>query len=543
MMKWARRALMAVCVGYWLFCALTSTEAFYIDDQKTLSFKAKAQTRLSIRLNDAEGWTFPDAQVGDLVQWRNLALFEIDHDLKELTKSLDILYPLKALKIKSKYHLVGRFIYEAVYDVGPQIFQDVKDNDKENIDSFSHQYDLWEFYFDFSRGPWFLRLGRQNLAWGETDIFRLLDGINPLDNTFGGPFEDLDDRRIPLWMLRGTYNLGDIGPIYSLTLEGFWVPGFWDVRVAPFAPFGTPYAAPLPGPFERFVRINTPDKDVSNSRWGVRLQGMLGTTLNFSVAHYKTFPDTQALRSVILRDVPVLTDLNDLILEASYSDVQVTGATVSFWESHTDVIVRSEVALFWDEAVFIPEENLATLYGPTLPLPPPLLDLAAEIFGIDIRDLGLDGLPINPQSGWIPKKNILRFLIGLDKQMWIRSLNKTNTFFFSLQYFGQWVPDYDERMAQPAPIYPDLIVFPGVKETEHIFTAVVSTMYRKGTIVPTMAVAYDVRGAWLVNPVVNFIREPFRFALQYSAIAGNFTSFGLFRDRDQISFIFTYLLN
>jgi hypothetical protein len=542
-MKWARRSLMIAFVGSWLFCPATSTEAFYIDGQKTLSFKAKAQTRLSIRLNDADGWTFPDAKVGDLVQWRNLALIELDHNLKTLTRELGLLYPLKALKIKSKYHLVGRFIYDAVYDVGPQIFQNVKERDKGNIDSFSHQYELWEFYFDLSRGPWFLRIGRQSLAWGETDIFRLLDGINPLDNTFGGPFEDLDDRRIPLWMLRGTYNLGDIGPIYSLTLEGFWVPGFWDARVAPFAPFGTPYAAPLPAPFAPFVRLKTPDKDVSNSRWGVRLQGMLGTNVNFSVAHYKTFQDTQTLRSVVVQDVPVLTDLNDMILEVAYSDVQVTGGSVSFWESHTDVIVRSEVALFWDEAVFIQEENLATLYGPTLALPPPLMDLAAQVLGIDLRDLGLDGLPLDPQSGGIPKKNILRFLVGLDKQMWIRRLNETNTFFLSMQYFGQWIPDYDERMAQSVPIYPDLIVFPEVKETEHIFTMVLSTMYRKGTIIPQMAVAYDVRGAWLVQPSVNLIREPFRFMLQYSAIEGNFTSFGVFRDRDQISFIFTYLLN
>ena len=137
-------------------------------------------------------------------------------------------------------------MYEAVYDVGPQAFKDVKDNDKENITSFSQQYDLWEAYFDLSRGPAFFRVGRQNLAWGETDIFRLLDAINPLDNTFGGPFEDLDDRRIPLWMLRGSYNFGRLGPIATLTVEGFWVPGNWDVRVAPLAPSGTPYAAPEP---------------------------------------------------------------------------------------------------------------------------------------------------------------------------------------------------------------------------------------------------------------------------------------------------------
>ncbi len=83
---------------------------------------------------------------------------------------------------------------------------------------------------------------RQILAWGETDIFRLLDGVNHLDNSFGGPFEDLDDRRIPLWMLRSSLNLGMVGPVSSLTLEGFIVPGTLDATVAPWplGPDGAP---------------------------------------------------------------------------------------------------------------------------------------------------------------------------------------------------------------------------------------------------------------------------------------------------------------
>ncbi len=80
----------------------------------------------------------------------------------------------------------GRFMYEAVYDVGPQPFQDVRDRTRRTSTTSNRQYDLWEAYVDLSRGPLFFRIGRQNLAWGETDVFRLLDGINPLDNTFGG---------------------------------------------------------------------------------------------------------------------------------------------------------------------------------------------------------------------------------------------------------------------------------------------------------------------------------------------------------------------
>ena len=527
-----------------VFGLVTTSEAVYIDDAKTLQFTARLQTRLSLRLNNAEGYTFPtDTGPGDLVQWRNLALFEIDHDLVNLTEDLDILYPLRALEIESKYRLVGRFIYEAVYDVGPQSFQDVKERDKENIDKFSHQYDLWEFYFDFSRGPWFLRIGRQNLAWGETDMFRLLDYINPLDNTFGGPFEDLDDRRIPLWMLRGTYDLGGVGPIASLMLEGFWVPGNWDVRVAPFPPIGTPYMPPLPVEFERFLRLVTPDKVMSNSRWGVRLQALLGTSLNVSLCHYKTYLDAPGLRTVVTEDVPVLLDLDILEFEGSFSPVQITGGSMSYWEPHTNMILRGEVAWFWDEPVFIPEENLATLFGPVIPLPPPVLDLAAEILGVDVRRLGLNGLPINPQSGWIPKKNILRFMIGVDKQIWIRPLNKTSMFFISMQYFGQWIPDYDERLRQPIFLYPSLIDFAKQKEVESIFTTIIATTYMGGRLTPQIGVGYDVRGSWLLLGAVNYIWEPFRFAIQYAGIEGNMEGFGAYRDRDQISFMLTYLLN
>ncbi|MGW8322035.1 MAG: DUF1302 family protein, partial [Thermodesulfobacteriota bacterium] len=237
-------------VVYCLLCLVGwagSAWAVYIDDARTLEFVGKATTRTSIRLQHSEGFTYPnDIAAGNLVQWRNMAVFEINHDLMNLTQDLGILYPLRALDIAAKYHLVGRFMYEAIYEVGPQAFQDVRANDEANIDNFEQQYDLWEFYVDLSRGPLFLRIGRQNLAWGETDTFRLLDAINPLDNTFGGPFEDLDDRRIPLWMLRGSYNFGTVGPISSAMIEAFWVPGNWDVSVAPYAPSGTAYAAPIP---------------------------------------------------------------------------------------------------------------------------------------------------------------------------------------------------------------------------------------------------------------------------------------------------------
>jgi len=45
------------------------------------------------------------------------------------------------------------------------------------------------------------------------------------------------------------------------------------------------------------------------------------------------------------------------------------------------------------------------------------------------------------------------------------------------------------------------------------------------------------------RPLCGSLREPFRFLVQYSGVYGSFTSLGFFRDRDRISFVFTYLLN
>jgi len=530
---------------YCLLCLVGwagSAWAVYIDDARTLEFVGKATTRTSIRLQHSEGFTYPnDIAAGNLVQWRNMAVLEINHDLMNLTQDLGILYPLRALDISAKYHIVGRFMYEAIYRVGPQAFQDVRANDETNIDNFEQQYDLWEFYVDLSRGPLFLRIGRQNLAWGETDTFRLLDAINPLDNTFGGPFEDLDDRRIPLWMLRGSYNFGTIGPISSAMIEAFWVPGNWDVSVAPYAPEGTAYAAPIPDTGMRKFQVR-PDKEMSNSRWGVRLMGVLGNNLNFSVAHYKTFLDMPTALLGVEPGTQVVMGTSSLFQELIWEDVQITGGSFNYCDPRTDIIWRGEAAWFWDEAVFIPEESLK-ISDESIPMPPALVDLISELTGTDLRELGITALPINPTGGTVPHKNILRYMIGFDKYLWIRPLNPRTTFMISGQYFGQWIPDYDDRLKQLLAIYPKPLDFVGVREWENTFTFLARTNYMNGVINPQVVVAYDVRGAWLFMPSIMLLHEPFRFNIQYSGVYGAFVNFGAFRDRDQISFMFTYLLN
>jgi|GEM_PF-323222 len=557
-----KRAWIGLCAAMMLAGLCGTAEAFYIDGKNTLSFSAKLQTRVTFRLqnSDTPTWTQPEHSVGDLAQWRNLALLEVDHDLKQLIKSLDILYPLKKWKIRSKYHIVGRFMYEAVYNVGSDNLKAVRDEDKENIDSFKQAYDLWEAYIDFSRGPGFVRIGRQNIAWGETDIFRLLDQINPLDNSFGGPFEDLDDRRIPLWMLRGSYNLGSVGPVASLTVEGFWVPGNWDTKVGPWTPYGTPYAVPLDKKAVYDINYNNnPPKTMSNSRWGARIQGMLGSAMNVSVAYFETFKDTATPHVTLFEPVEgPLLDTSLVRIEEEWPMFQVLGASMNFWESMTDTVFRAEVAYFFREPVTILGINDLPLHAPVIPLSWTALDALAVLTGTDLRSQGLYGIPLNPQSGLIAVKDALNWMIGFDKQIWIRSLNKKSMFFLSCQYFGKWYPDHDPKQYLAVPL-PDkylprpneitgepivqLSEYPMISEVSTIFTGMINTTYMNGNLNPQFAMAYDVDGIFLLLPQVTYIREPFRFMLQYAGIVGQFNNFGIFRDRDQISFTLSYMLN
>lgn len=545
---WMVGLLFTVCLS---LAFSGSSRAFYIDEAKTFEFSAKLQTRASLRTQDTDseangrGWCYPDIDAGQFVQHRNLALVEIDHDLQNLTKTLDVLYPFRALQINTKYHIVGRFVYDGIYDYGPEILRDVRDADRENVDSFKQSYDLWECYLDLSRGPVFFRIGRQNLAWGETDIFRLLDGINPLDNSFGGIFEDLDDRRIPLWMLRSSVNLGYVGPVSSFTLEGFLVPGKIDSRVSPspWLPDGSPYGGPVPRQEYPMYRNITPDRTWAESRWGVRAQGLIGSNLNLAVGHYQSYLDTPVPRTVIQGNPEILADLNALNVYWEYPEVRVTGASLNYWEPMLDFVLRAEFACFWNHPLFLPDYNMASLRGEVLPLPDWILDALPGLIGVDIRDIGLYGLPKNPKSGTIPRKDVLKYMIGFDKQIWIRPLNRTNMFFVTGQYFGQYVPDYDSRLRYQVHPQDSLKEFLTMRRFEHVFTAMVNTLYMKGNLQPQLAAAYDVRGAVLLQPSINYIREPFRFMIQYSTIFGNFINFGVFRDRDQVTFILTYLLS
>ncbi len=161
-----------------------------------------------------------------------------------------------------------------------------------------------ELYLSYSKGPFFLRLGRQAISWGESDTIALLDQTNPFDIRLAAPglYEDIDEARIPLWTIRSSYNLFDtLGPLSSGFVEAYWVPGWIDTTTAqipiltasPYAARGKnpQFSSGFPNESYQFILFDhTPEQKFQNSRYGFRFQTVLNRFFTLQAWLYTTFP-------------------------------------------------------------------------------------------------------------------------------------------------------------------------------------------------------------------------------------------------------------
>ena len=90
---------------------------------------------------------------------------------------------------------------------------------------FYNQYGIRELWLQDTRGPLQLFVGRQILTWGESISFRVGDQINPVDTSWAFGFANLEQSRLPLWMLHPLLDLPDAGPFVSNFLEVVYIPG------------------------------------------------------------------------------------------------------------------------------------------------------------------------------------------------------------------------------------------------------------------------------------------------------------------------------
>jgi hypothetical protein len=362
------RAMFSVGVTAVLLSATTAW-GYFFDERREMSLSGFAYSRSTWALSNDDIGTFKGLwQRGNQVQWRNFLTLEWRHNLNRASREFPTVGPaFRFLNFDAfDYYLNMRFEYDAMWMIsgkGALLRQGGRDHQAKYFGNQREAYpgqfarysefeyessrrrikeglwnlQLFEWYFNITKGPLFIRLGRQNLSWGESDGFRLLDQINPLNNSFGGFLTALDERRVPLDMLRAQWSFGTVGPVQDLTLEGFvsvdnesaanygiLQGSFWTAatNTAPImvkrTPCGDPFFRSRDFPAKGqgvpcSVRSTNPHASLSDARGGGRILGTI-RDFTFSIAHYYTWADLGYVRTTLISPTPehLLWDLNGM---------------------------------------------------------------------------------------------------------------------------------------------------------------------------------------------------------------------------------------
>jgi len=208
-------------------------------------------------------------------------------DFSNFSALIEILYTIKedqesTLRIFSSF----KGWYEAATRYDDNLHRHMNREDRREYqypDRFEEDM-IAEMYIDYTTGPWQVRVGKQIVIWGQLDINRVADVVNPLDLRWGVPGVDTwEEVKQGLWMIRTFYqsqlpgnllfefilNPGDYRSI-ELPYEGtHWGP-FWFKQ--------NPFPANRDRGYWSWMTAKWEDDEPSrfaldNIEWGGRIQG------------------------------------------------------------------------------------------------------------------------------------------------------------------------------------------------------------------------------------------------------------------------------
>jgi hypothetical protein len=569
--------------------------AIYLDEGQNFSLRARIYSQASIRTKDSQPGTVPTTKTGQLVQHRNFYNPELDAKLTPYTHWMKGTFLDWLAPDDFDFRLAGWGFYDGIYDYGSRQFDQSQRVINSTFDDFAarpktawilegaaydgnaksvatiypgasiqrprniyaNQNRVNELYLNYTKGPVFVRLGRQFISWGESDTVALLDQNNPFDFTLGAPgvFQDIEESRIPLWTVRSSVTLFDtLGPLSSGFIEGYWVPGDIDqttgylpMRTAsPYSPRGTdpqqqiPSIGNIPLSPAQFVLLDrVPQKHFEQSRYGVRLQTVVNRAHTVSAWWYTTFPSPVPQALGLVRTAQ-LCQVGSSMQPCQLSTTQtvhgltgVVGLADTFFLEPVDGIIRMEAEYFIGEPSFIPQVNL---------------NITDALHALD---------PIT-KAGKVPKANYLRWELGYDRFFFVRSLNPTNSFTFTAAAVGSWNLDEtslngdfkqqgqfkQEYLSKPAGTPPTPEDFVDQKVVEAFGQMHLQTDYLHGRLAPAVTYIQYVRGTYAILPAVTYRwTDWLLFQLSYVQLGGEYQQIGFFRDRTQLSLRATYQLN
>ncbi|MGV2871861.1 DUF1302 family protein [Colwellia sp. E150_009] len=236
---------------------------------------------------------------------------------------------------KFRFYSEYRLRIETIDELEPEQFTETSSSDlskRMNINDYL-EFEVREFFIDGYIDDFFLKLGKQQVVWGQSDGLRVLDVVNPL-NYREFILTEFDERRIPLWTLSIETSIG------QWQLQTVWVPdqtydNLPDLRTGATFAFTSPLYVPST-PANQIVNLAEPKasgKIIKDSDVGFRLSTFTNDGWDIGIVYFYHFRDNPVLsRSISNFDVTI---------EQAYKRSHLIGISAS--NALGDFILRSEV--------------------------------------------------------------------------------------------------------------------------------------------------------------------------------------------------------
>lgn len=337
----------------------------------------------------------------------------------------------------------------------------------------------------------FLKLGRQQVIWGRTDLFRVLDVINPVDYSRNNIYDELEDIRIPMWIAQAEWRMGASRLLQDANLQLVWnvdqfrpnnlgqcgspnviqdvgcllraLTNQWDNggTVANFANVDVDtFLATDFGPGQIGLRdVDLPDWTLSNTQIGAKFEGVTPGGLSFSLNALNFRSQFPSLRGGKGATNPFTGETAEawpylIAFDLVYPRVNLFGGSADFEWQAAKAAIRVEAAYTRGEE--FPNTLRPELYS---------------------------------------ENDVLRTVIGVDRPTFIPFISRTRTALISGQLFYQHIFDHEEEKAA--------LGRAGIPDWEHgvIGTLLMKAFLLNDRLSPQITQAYDFRAkAYVVAP-------------------------------------------
>ena len=409
---------------------------------------------------------------------------------------------------------------------------------------FNQRFDwMREMYFDtsipFDDGSELnFRIGRQQIVWGRTDLFRVLDMVNPIDFSIQNIYEEFEDSRIPMGIFSAEYRMGAVGSMDDLNFQYIWkfenfrpdnlgqggqpynilnagnlfraLSTCWNYgcTVGNFAPNQT-YGASLPPPIGLgapttgngnsngalattfpahtigIAGVELPDGAIQSPEMGIRLEGLYGS-LGFSFNFLSFHQQLPSLHGGSAGPAAI----NPFLCDPSLNPV-CGGLEAAAGETYLTEKPRPYLIAF---NIHFPRVNLV---GTSFDY---YIEGIKSALRVEMAYTSGEEFVNTLQPTLFSESNVVRWVIGVDRPTFINFLNPNKSFLISMQLFGQHLLDH-ELIDTPAgkagmPDWKDNI----------LATLLIQGGYYNNRLTPTLLMAYDLKAnAFVMGPSINWL--------------------------------------